>query len=67
MAKKQTNNFEEQMKRLQEIVDQLEKDDIDLDKSLDLYQEGLTLSKSLKTELNKFEDKISKLSEENDD
>ena len=64
MAKKNTNNFEQQMKRLQEIVEQLEKEDIDLDSSLNLYQEGLTLSKSLKSELNKFEDKIKSLNEE---
>lgn len=67
MAKKNTNNFEQQMKRLQEIVEQLEKEDIDLDSSLNLYQEGLTLSKSLKSELNKFEDKINKIAEEQDE
>lgn len=67
MAKKNTNNFEQQMKRLQEIVEQLEKEDIDLDSSLNLYQEGLTLSKNLKAELNKFEDKINKIAEEQDE
>ena len=63
MAKKEMN-FEDKMNRLQEIVAKLEKDNTDLDASLDLYQEGLKLSKSLKDELNKFEDKIKELNEE---
>lgn len=60
-------SFEEQMKRLQSIVEQLEKDDIDLDKSIDLYQEGLKLSKNLKSQLDKFENKIVELNEESDE
>lgn len=62
-----TIKFEDQMKRLQEIVENLEKDDIDLDKSIELYEEGLSLSKSLKSQLEKFEDKISKINEESND
>jgi len=57
-------SFEEQMKRLNEIVDNLEKEDIELDKSIALYEEGLKLSKSLKEELNKFETKIAELNKE---
>lgn len=53
--------FESQMKKLENIVDKLEKDDIDLDKSIDLYEEGLKLSKSLKEELAKFEKRIEEL------
>ena len=56
--------FEDQMNRLQEIVDQLEKESIDLDKSISLYEEGLKLSKSLKEQLSKFEAQIDSLSEE---
>lgn len=67
MAKKQDMNFDKQMLRLQEIVSNLEKDDIDLDASLSLYEEGLKLSKSLKDELDKYESKIKKISEEIDD
>ena len=55
------------MKRLQEIVEQLEKENIDLDNSIELYEEGLKLSKSLKSQLEKFEDKISKLNEQSND
>jgi len=36
--------FEEKMTRLNEIVAMLEKDGLPLDKSLDLYREGVDLS-----------------------
>ena len=64
MAKKSEMNFEDKMSKLQEIVDELEKEDVNLDKSISLYKEGLELTKSLKDELNKFEDKIKELNEE---
>ena len=67
MAKKQEQKFEDRMNRLQEIVSQLEKDDIDLDASIDLYKEGLEISKVLKDELNNFEEKIRNLNGENND
>lgn len=64
MAKKTEMNFEDKMSRLQEIVDELEKENVDLDKSISLYKEGLELSKTLKDELSNFEDKIKELNEE---
>lgn len=67
MAKKSELKFEDQMNRLQEIVSEIEKDNSDLDKCIELYQEGLKLSKSLKEELNKFEDKIKELNEDEDE
>ena len=54
------------MKKLQEIVDKLEKNDIELDESLKLYEEGLKLSKSLKEQLSAFEEKIKELNEEDE-
>lgn len=56
--------FEEKMKRLENIVSILESDDTDLDQSLSLYEEGLELSKSLKDELSKFQEKIENLNKE---
>ncbi len=53
--------FEEQMKKLQQIVDKMEQNDIDLDESIVLYEEGLKLSKTLKKQLDKFEEKIGEL------
>lgn len=64
MARKTEMNFEEKMNKLQEIVGELEKENIDLDKSISLYKEGLELTKSLKDELSKFEDKIKELNED---
>lgn len=59
--------FEEMMNRLNEIVDALESEELNLDKSIKLYEEGLKLSKEIKDELSKFEEKISKLNKENED
>ena len=50
--------FEEQMKKLQEIVEKLERNDVELDESIALYEEGLKLSKSLKDQLSVFDSKI---------
>ena len=47
--------FEDKMKRLQEIVDLLDSSDIELDKSISLYKEGLELSKELKEQLSAYE------------
>ena len=56
--------FEDKMNRLETIVDELENDTIDIDKALKLYEEGLGLSKDLQKQLNSFEEKINKLSED---
>lgn len=64
MAKKEVNSFEEKMNKLKNIVEKLEKDDINLDASISLYEEGLELSNTLKEELNKIETKINKISKE---
>ena len=60
-------SFEQQMKKLQEIVEKLERSDIELDESIALYEEGLKLSKALKDQLEQFEKKITELNQENDD
>ncbi|MBR3264684.1 MAG: exodeoxyribonuclease VII small subunit [Erysipelotrichaceae bacterium] len=64
MAKELT--FEQQMKKLQDIVEKLESGDVDLDASIKLYEDGLKLSKELKKQLLVFEDKIEKLGQENE-
>ena len=53
--------FEDKMKRLQDIVDLLDSSDIELDKSISLYKEGLELSKELKEQLSAYEEKIEEL------
>ena len=61
------NSFEEKMKRLEEIVSLLEKEDTELDDSISLYEEGLKLSKELKDTLQSFEQRINAINEENKD
>lgn len=53
--------FNQKMNKLETIVNKLEKDELDLDKSISLYEEGLKLSKSLKDELQEFEKRIEEL------
>ena len=44
--------FEEAMKRLEEIVAALENNQVSLEKSVDLFQEGIKLSKICNDKLN---------------
>ena len=59
--------FEKQMKKLQEIVEKLERNDIELDESISLYEEGLKLSKTLKDQLAQFEEKIVSLNKDSEE
>ena len=53
--------FEEHMARLEEIVSQLESDDLALEESLALFEEGVTLSKTLDARLSAAEMKVEQL------
>jgi len=57
-----TKTFEESMDRLDSIVNLLEKNEVGLEKSLELFEEGLKLCKTLNYDLENFETKISELS-----
>jgi exodeoxyribonuclease VII small subunit len=59
MAKK---SFEEMVKRLTEIVSELEKGDILLDDMVNLYEEGSKLIEESLAKLDDVEKKINKLS-----
>lgn len=63
MAKKE-ESFEKSLKRLEEIALNLERDEIDLDESVKLYEEGIELSKKCYDKLKKAELKITRLKEE---
>lgn len=65
MEKEKT--FEQQMKMLQQIVEKLEANDVELDESIKLYEEGLKLSKTLKDQLSAFEEKITQLNKGEED
>jgi len=38
-------SFEDSLKKLEDIVEQLESGDVDLDKSVELYEKGMNLKK----------------------
>ena len=57
--------FEECLQRLEEIVNQLEKGDIPLEKALGLFQEGIELSASCRKELEEAEGKVEILLKQN--
>ena len=48
MAKKPAPTFESQMQRLQEIIQELERADLPLEKNVALYKEGRALARSCK-------------------
>jgi exodeoxyribonuclease VII small subunit len=56
-------NFEVALKRLDEIVALLEKGNIDLDKSLKLFEEGVELVKLCDSKLKEVESKTAKILE----
>lgn len=51
-------SFEDAMKRLEEIANELEKDDLTLDESIAKFEEGMELSKKCKEMLDSAEKKI---------
>jgi exodeoxyribonuclease VII small subunit len=59
MAKEKS--FEELFQRLEEIVKEMETEDLQLEKSLKLFEEGVKLSEQLRSQLSGAEQKISEL------
>lgn len=51
--------FEESIKELEKIVESLERGDIGLEESLDLFEKGIKLSKACNEMLDKAEKKVS--------
>jgi exodeoxyribonuclease VII small subunit len=58
--------FEESLKKLESIVDQLEKGDLPLEESLKLFEEGVGLSAACKKELDEAEGKVQMLIKQRD-
>mgnify|MGYP001332806455 FL=1 len=54
--------FEKAMTRLEKIVEELERGDLDIDKSLEIFEEGIKMSRLCSKKLNEAEAKIEKLS-----
>ena len=59
-------SFEESLKKLETIVEQLEQGDLALEESLKLFEEGVSLSAACKTELDAAEGKVQILMKERD-
>jgi exodeoxyribonuclease VII small subunit len=59
-------SFEESLKKLESIVDKLEKGDLSLEESLKLFEEGVGLSATCKKELEEAEGKVQMLIKQRD-
>lgn len=58
--------FEESLKKLETIVDQLEKGDLPLEESMKLFEEGVNLSAVCKQEIEAAEGKVQLLTRQRD-
>ncbi|HHV28608.1 exodeoxyribonuclease VII small subunit [Acetivibrio mesophilus] len=56
--------FEESLKELESIVKQLERGELPLDESIEMFQKGITLSKDLSKMLDDMEKRVSILIED---
>ena len=61
MKKKETDNFEKKILRLEEISDLLESEDTQLEDAIKLFEEGIELSEDCLTTLKNAELKITEL------
>tara|TARA_Y100001970_G_C13990006_1_gene727726 strand:- start:632 stop:853 length:222 start_codon:yes stop_codon:yes gene_type:complete len=61
MTKDKQNNFEATLKKLETIVEQLESGEVDLEKSVKLYEEGMKLKKICEEKLKNVEMQITKI------
>ena len=60
------DNFEENLKQLEDLVARLEQGDLPLDEAIKLYQEGMRISKLCSERLSTVEKEIKKLVAENE-
>ena len=60
MSRKQEKGptFEQGLARLEELIEDLESGDLDLDRSLAVFEEGIKLSRSLNRKLDEAEKKL---------
>ena len=61
MSKDKDNNFENNLKKLEVIVDKLESGDIGLEESVKLYEEGMKIKKICDNKLKDIEMQIKKI------
>lgn len=58
MAKARTNEFEKSFQQLEKIVQRLEGEELSLDESLELFEQGISLSRFCHQKLEQIEKKI---------
>ncbi len=66
MSQKKDLNFEELMSKLEEITNKLEKDQLSLDESVKLFEEGMQISKECNSKLEDAEKRITILINQED-
>lgn len=55
------NNFEANIERLNQIIKELESNDVSLDESIKLYQEGIELTSSCYNKINEVEEQSKRI------
>ncbi|NCC55110.1 MAG: exodeoxyribonuclease VII small subunit [Erysipelotrichia bacterium] len=63
MTQENKKSFRESMNRLEEIVALLERNEIELEEAMHLFEEGLQLVNECDVQLNQFENKVAALLE----
>jgi exodeoxyribonuclease VII small subunit len=58
VAKKRSDQFEDALKRLQEVVDKLEKGDLPLEDAMESFSEGIRLAQFCHKKLEEAENKV---------
>jgi len=61
MSQKKTENFEDLCRRLEEIVESLEDEQLPLEESIKLFTEGVNLAVKARKQLQEGEKKVQKL------
>ena len=59
-------SFEDALRELETVVGQLERGEVPLDKSIELYERGAALKKRCETKLKEAEEKVAKLTLDGD-
>lgn len=65
MAEKKEISFEEKIKKLEAIVNELESGEVALEEAIDKYTEAMKLSKECSNKLTEVTDKVNKILTEN--
>jgi exodeoxyribonuclease VII small subunit len=61
--KKKNDRFEDQLAKLEEIVDRLEDESVGLEEALGLFENGMDLARSCRTRLEEVEQRVTQLLE----